>query len=116
MRILDPTSELRTTARPRAPRLQSLEGATIGLLDISKPMGDIYLDVIESDLKRRGARVERFRKPMPSGLGTEEEKKELLQDAAGLVLLGSIPLGTDTVECWTRPGTPWPAEELQDWP
>lgn len=35
----------------------------VGLLDISKPRGDVFLDRIQHHLERRGARVERYRKP-----------------------------------------------------
>ena len=32
----------------RAARLESLDGRTVGLLDISKPRGDVFLDRIEA--------------------------------------------------------------------
>ena len=48
-----------------APRLDSLSGKTIALLDISKPGGSIFLDRIEHLLKTRyaAARVIRDQKP-----------------------------------------------------
>jgi hypothetical protein len=47
-----------------APRLSSLEGATVGLLDISKPRGAEFLDRLEELLRARGvAEVVRLRKP-----------------------------------------------------
>jgi hypothetical protein len=49
--------------RQRQPRLASLEGRTIGLLDISKPRGDVFLDRIEQKLRERGAEVIRYAKP-----------------------------------------------------
>ena len=61
--LLDPTSERSATTRERAPRRPSLDGATIGLLDISKPRGRVFLDRIEELLVTRGVRVERFVKP-----------------------------------------------------
>ena len=60
---LDPTGERATVARPRAPRLTALAGRTIGLLDISKPRGDIFLDRLQALLEQRGLTVARFRKP-----------------------------------------------------
>jgi hypothetical protein len=60
---LDPTSELSPASRPRAPRLAAIDGAVIGLLDIAKARGDVFLDRIESELTARGATVERYRKP-----------------------------------------------------
>ncbi len=61
--LLDPTSERQLAIRPAAPRLQRIEGATIGLLDISKPRGDLFLNRIEERIKERGGRVIRFAKP-----------------------------------------------------
>ncbi|RMH79850.1 MAG: hypothetical protein D6683_05740 [Actinomyces sp.] len=61
--VLDPTSERHPDTRPRAPRLGSLEGATVGLLDISKPRGDVFLDRVAERLEALGASVERYRKP-----------------------------------------------------
>jgi len=61
--LLDPTSERATALRQRLPRLESLAGRTIGLLDISKPRGDLFLDRLEQHLRERGANVKRFRKP-----------------------------------------------------
>ena len=44
-------------------RPESLDGLTIGLLDISKARGDVFLDRLDVRLRERGLRVERFRKP-----------------------------------------------------
>ena len=61
--LLDPTSERRATLRERPARIESLDGRVIGLLDISKTKGDIFLDAIERSLKERGATVARYKKP-----------------------------------------------------
>jgi hypothetical protein len=61
--LLDPTSERTPAARPKAPRLETLDGARIALLDISKPRGDKFLDRIEALLRERGAEVTRYAKP-----------------------------------------------------
>ena len=61
--ILDPTSERQPAARQRTARKESLEGLTVGLLDISKARGDVFLDRVAERLSERGLRVERFRKP-----------------------------------------------------
>jgi hypothetical protein len=63
VRLLDPTSELTATTRERATRVASLDGKRVGLLDISKPRGDVFLNRLEELLRERGAHVERFRKP-----------------------------------------------------
>ncbi len=61
--VLDPTAELETAERTRNARLTDLAGATIGLLDISKPRGDVFLDRVQVLLELDGARVERYAKP-----------------------------------------------------
>ena len=61
--LLDPTSERVPTERARAQRLSTLDGQTIGLLDIAKPRGDIFLDRLEERLEGQGAKVVRYKKP-----------------------------------------------------
>jgi|TARA_B100000959_G_scaffold88829_1_gene94234 hypothetical protein len=61
--LLDPTSEAESTNRALTARKPSLDGLTIGLLDINKPRGDVFLDRLEQQLGRRGATVLRFAKP-----------------------------------------------------
>ncbi len=60
--ILDPTDERAPAGRPRTERPPSLAGKTVGLLDISKARGDVFLDRVEKRLVERGIRVERFKK------------------------------------------------------
>ncbi len=61
--LLDPTSERQPAVRSRSPRLHGIEGRTVGLLDISKPRGDVFLDRLEELFSARGVEVLRFRKP-----------------------------------------------------
>jgi hypothetical protein len=61
--VLDPTAEDAPAARSRLPRPVDLEGLQVGLLDISKPRGDIFLDRLEERLRGRGCAVRRFAKP-----------------------------------------------------
>jgi hypothetical protein len=61
--LFDPTGELTASTRERAVRPIDLDGKTIGLLDISKPRGSVFLDRIEELLVERGHAVERFSKP-----------------------------------------------------
>jgi hypothetical protein len=61
--ILDPTNESKPPTRQPAPRLTGLAGKRVALLDISKPLGNHFLDVLEEELRRRGAETERFSKP-----------------------------------------------------
>ena len=61
--LLDPTSEQSPTIRPRLPRPERLEGLTIGLLDIAKARGDVFLDRLDERLQERGIAVKRYKKP-----------------------------------------------------
>ena len=61
--LLDPTAETTPAIRQRLPRPATLDGLTIGLLDISKPRGDVFLDQLELRLRERGIQTKRYRKP-----------------------------------------------------
>jgi len=61
--VLDPTHERAPAQRERLPRLASLAGRRVGLLDISKARGDVFLDRVEARLRERGAEITRYRKP-----------------------------------------------------
>ena len=61
--LLDPTSERNVLERSRVDRPATLTGKTIGLLDISKPRGDVFLNRLEQRLGELGATVLRYRKP-----------------------------------------------------
>ena len=61
--ILDPTGERTPAARERAVRPESLAGLTVGLLDISKPRGNLFLDRVSQRLTGLGASVSRYTKP-----------------------------------------------------
>jgi hypothetical protein len=61
--VLDPTAESAPGTRTPLPRPTSLGGLTIGLLDISKPRGEVFLDRLEQQLTRRGVTILRFAKP-----------------------------------------------------
>lgn len=61
--LLDPTAELDPVTRQLLPRLNTIQGAVVGLLDISKPRGREFLDEIEQQLQRLGAEVKRYAKP-----------------------------------------------------
>jgi hypothetical protein len=70
--LVNPMDETRRARSSPAPRLDSLRGKTVALLDISKPGGKVFLDAIERLLKERH-NVERviretkptFTKPAP---------------------------------------------------
>ncbi len=62
-KLLDPTAELAPAARERLPRPASFANLTVGLLDISKARGNVFLDRLEEKLTTNGAKVERYQKP-----------------------------------------------------
>ena len=63
--IVNPMNETPQAASGAAPRLNTLAGKTLGLLDISKPGGSAFLDRMEVLLKDRHgvAQVVRVSKP-----------------------------------------------------
>ena len=61
--ILDPSAEHSPTIRPRLARPASLDGLTIGILDIAKARGDVFLDRLAARLRERGHAVKQYAKP-----------------------------------------------------
>jgi hypothetical protein len=61
--LLDPTNERRVSTMERVGRPESLRGLTVGLLDISKARGDVFIDRLEERLSEMGADVRRYKKP-----------------------------------------------------
>ena len=61
--LLDPTAERAPSARPRLARPERLAGLTVGLLDISKARGNIFLDRLDQRLSDLGISVKRYKKP-----------------------------------------------------
>ena len=63
--LINPLDETAPTPRVPAPRLDTLTGKTLGLLDISKPGGSVFLDHLERLLKERFevGRIVRAMKP-----------------------------------------------------
>lgn len=77
--VLDPTDERTPPARRGAPRLADVAGKTVGLLDISKARGDVFLDRLAAHLAERGARVERFRKPTFARAAPADLRQEIAE-------------------------------------
>ncbi len=61
--VLDPTDESRPAARTVGLRPDDLTGRTVGLLDIAKPRGEVFLDRLAELLSERGVTVRRYAKP-----------------------------------------------------
>ena len=77
--LLDPTAEGAPAERRRKALPASLEGLTIGLLDIGKARGDEFIDRVEELMAGRGIDVRRYAKPT----NTKTAPVELLQAIAG---------------------------------
>lgn len=63
MVLLDPTAERSPVARALSPRPAMLAGLAVGILDISKARGNVFLDRLAELLDAQGVRVNRYRKP-----------------------------------------------------
>ena len=70
--VLDPTAELSPAVRQRVTSPQKLDGLTVGLLDISKPRGDVFLDRLETKLTAHGLATRRYLKPTVSKMAPKE--------------------------------------------
>lgn len=75
--LIDPTSESSPANREPLPRPTSLEGKTVGLLNISKPRGDIFLDRIEDLLGQQGIKTRRYAKPTFTRVAPVELKQQI---------------------------------------
>ena len=84
--LLDPTGEHQPSAKKRAPRPKSLEGMTIGLLDIGKARGDVYLNRLDERFTASGITVKRYAKPGPSRLVANDVKQKMLSEVQAAII------------------------------
>ena len=83
--ILDPTGEQSVAQREKVARLERLEGTTIGLLDISKARGDVFLDRLSSQLESRGATIKRYKKPTFTKPAPFDLRQQIASECAAVV-------------------------------
>lgn len=83
--LLDPTSEARPSARPLAERPTSVSDLTVGLLDISKPRGNVFLDRLEELLREHGAEIRRYRKPTFSKPAPVDLRAEIARECRAVI-------------------------------
>lgn len=70
--LVDPRNERRRQAANPAARLPTLTGRTVGLVDISKPGGNVFLDRLARRLREFGVgRIVRTTKPTFSKLAPQ---------------------------------------------
>ena len=84
--LLDPTGEHQAPVRRQTTRPKSLDGVTIGLLDIGKARGDVFLNRLDERLTQRGLTVKRYAKPGPSRLVAAEVKQKMLSEVQAAVI------------------------------
>jgi len=84
--MLDPTGEHTAAARKQAARPKSIEGITIGMLDIGKARGDVFLNRLAEKLGERGVTVKRYAKPTPSRLAAPETRQKMLSEVQAAII------------------------------
>lgn len=83
--LLDPTAELTAADRSPLPRLSTVAGKTIGLLDISKARGDVFLNKLEERLVANGATVKRYAKPTFARTAPDELQQTLVTECDAVI-------------------------------
>jgi hypothetical protein len=76
MEYVSPIDDRVTAPKPHAARPETLEGARVALLDITKAQGDLFLDRVEHLLRARGAEPFRISKEIfsrPASTGVIEQ-------------------------------------------
>ena len=84
-KFMDPTGELDASERRPLPRLESLKSKTVGLLDISKPRGNIFLDSLETKLRESNVLVKRFSKPTFTRVAPMSLKDEITRTCDAVI-------------------------------
>lgn len=83
--ILDPTGERTEATRELSARPATLDGLTVGLLDITKARGDVFLDHIEAALTDRGIATKRYRKPTFTKPAPSDLRAEIARECGAVV-------------------------------
>lgn len=83
--LLDPTAERSAASRALTVRPASIEGLTVGLLDISKARGNVLLDRLDELLSERGIEVKRYRKPTFARIAPTDLKQQIASECDLLV-------------------------------
>ena len=78
--LLDPTGEREAVSLPRMARPTSLDGLTVGVLDISKVRGDVFIEEVATLLEGRGILVKRYRKPTVARTAPKEIEKAIVEE------------------------------------
>jgi hypothetical protein len=86
MQILDPTDERVPVQRALTPRPEHITG-TVGLLDISKPRGNVLLDRLEELFHERLPNVEvrRYAKPTFTKPAPEDLRRKIAEECGFVI-------------------------------
>ncbi len=84
--ILDPTDERVPVSREPTQRPEHITG-TVGLLDISKPRGNVMLDRMEELLSERYPNVElkRYRKPTFAKPAPDDLRRQIAEECGFVI-------------------------------
>ncbi|MSQ47981.1 MAG: hypothetical protein EXR78_06270 [Deltaproteobacteria bacterium] len=85
--LLDPTDRVDRGEKGFAPRLDTLAGKTVGLLDINKSKGVYFLDRLEEVLRTQYGVTEvlRRKKVSPGRMMSEQLKTELVDKCDAVI-------------------------------
>ncbi|MCF8028636.1 MAG: hypothetical protein K9K81_09750 [Desulfobacteraceae bacterium] len=83
--LLDPTAEQAPAVRARPARPGSFEGLCVGILDISKARGDVFLDEIERQLHDRGIATRRYKKPTFAKIAPPELRQQIAAECGAVI-------------------------------
>ena len=61
--LLDPTGELDPITQKPLRKIKATSSTIVGLIDISKAKGDVFLDRIEKLFIEKGLQTKRYKKP-----------------------------------------------------
>ena len=84
--LLNPTGQHEVVARKKAGKPVTLDGITVGVLDIGKARGDVFLDRIAARLGERGIAVKRYAKPGPNRPAVLETRQRMLAETQVAVI------------------------------
>jgi hypothetical protein len=84
--ILDPTDERVPIRRSLAARPAAISG-TVGLLDISKPRGDVLIDRLQAQLAQRlpGVRFNRYAKPTFTKPAPDDLRRRIAEECGFVI-------------------------------
>ena len=84
--LLNPTGEHEVVARKKPARPATLDAITVGVLDIGKLRGDVFLDRLAERLGERCIAVKRYAKPGPNRPAVLETRQRMLAETQVAVI------------------------------